>query len=144
MELKLQRNGTGKRGKCLLIVPYGIETKESAETSVAGDLLIVPYGIETKVKQQKFHLIVAFNRTLWNWNPEVLIEPLTIISFNRTLWNWNIRTRNWQNAGATFNHTLWNWNNRMSQAKQAGVTFNRTLWNWNLRGLFLVFVRLCF
>ena len=48
MELKLFRPPTRYYPKRLLIVPYGIETKNAVEKVFAFvTLLIVPYGIET-------------------------------------------------------------------------------------------------
>ena len=75
----------------LLIVPYGIETKENGSNhSGCRQLLIVPYGIETAEMLSTKDLIFAFNRTLWNWNgfkPDMSLEMNR--TFNRTLWNWN-------------------------------------------------------
>ena len=75
---------------CLLIVPYGIETRTfrimrfssrsfnctlwNWNKSQAGSwrtlarLLIVPYGIETAQIINGYSAYVAFNCTLWNWN----------------------------------------------------------------------------
>ena len=48
MELKLQIAAGLSFAACLLIVPYGIETKLSIVSMSNGTiLLIVPYGIET-------------------------------------------------------------------------------------------------
>ena len=42
---------------------------EKANEAVSGMLLlIVPYGIEIRFALIFFHLLFAFNRTLWNWN----------------------------------------------------------------------------
>ena len=47
MELKLSKSALLSSSRDLLIVPYGIETRnKSGEAGKAG-LLIVPYGIET-------------------------------------------------------------------------------------------------
>ena len=51
----------------LLIVPYGIETKQCV--SLQGMrvwLLIVPYGIETHSFPSARRVCLTFNRTLWN------------------------------------------------------------------------------
>ena len=51
----------------LLIVPYGIETYGSSiELDTDVRLLIVPYGIETYLRVEVLNGIEPFNRTLWN------------------------------------------------------------------------------
>ena len=50
----------------LLIVPYGIETLPYFVVYGRNGLLIVPYGIETWFKAKKAKKSFAFNRTLWN------------------------------------------------------------------------------
>ena len=75
----------------------------------------------------------TFNRTLWNWNFDDVLEQFKTTSFNRTLWNWNLLPVEHPHAGALLlivpygietlrRHDAW---------AQAGYTFNRTLWNWN-------------
>ena len=67
MELKRSPYTAAYHHTILLIVPYGIETKELYDQAIAWLLLIVPYGIETK---HPLCLLVTdqypFNRTLWN------------------------------------------------------------------------------
>ena len=54
---------------CLLIVPYGIETRfDNRCNNFNIILLIVPYGIETRVGLRSVRLRETFNCTLWNWN----------------------------------------------------------------------------
>ena len=68
MELKLVFFHLCHTDLRLLIVPYGIETIQLADsTGSRYFLLIVPYGIETclYVKPQSVRF-VPFNRTLWN------------------------------------------------------------------------------
>ena len=50
----------------LLIVPYGIETKNIRLSSLTTILLIVPYGIETEGRYLLLDAYMSFNRTLWN------------------------------------------------------------------------------
>ena len=51
----------------LLIVPYGIETNKSVSNEpLRFPLLIVPYGIETVKHAAREQRGAAFNRTLWN------------------------------------------------------------------------------
>ena len=67
MELKLKQEMETELAPYLLIVPYGIETSKTLCNTLKKLLLIVPYGIETGF--QRFfviHLIISFNRTLWN------------------------------------------------------------------------------
>ena len=52
--------------RILLIVPYGIETRNNTALGIAFYLLIVPYGIETWVSDKEMTGFNAFNRTLWN------------------------------------------------------------------------------
>ncbi len=49
MELKHEKLIEKFKSRCLLIVPYGIETKLTVPLLYLGVLLIVPYGIETTV-----------------------------------------------------------------------------------------------
>ena len=96
----------------------------------------------------------AFNRTLWNWNKQSNLQPLSRTTFNRTLWNWNVQVLIVKVQWISFNRTLWNWNSLPYEEEQADITllivpygietglsltshsskllsFNRTLWNWN-------------
>ena len=66
MELKHANAGSIRRKKILLIVPYGIETRESPLKKRELNLLIVPYGIETDTVGRRKLAIQTFNRTLWN------------------------------------------------------------------------------
>ena len=50
----------------LLIVPYGIETHTYLCFRSESVLLIVPYGIETPFRHSSLCGPVSFNRTLWN------------------------------------------------------------------------------
>ena len=97
--------------------------------------------------------IIAFNRTLWNWNHYGELMKISLEAFNRTLWNWN------KNLGAKgikapkllivpygietcFTPSFYSIQNllivpygietnrgkgRLGNSR----TFNRTLWNWN-------------
>ena len=71
----------------LLIVPYGIETKEEVDYEVEQQLLIVPYGIETpffaSLNISKTLLIVPYGIETWN----VSLRVTLFVAFNRTLWN---------------------------------------------------------
>ena len=60
----------------LLIVPYGIETSHQIWQTSLRYLLIVPYGIETHRTWRHIKNLCAFNRTLWNWNVEVVLHLL--------------------------------------------------------------------
>ena len=51
MELKLRKYKLIPKEKCLLIVPYGIETEDPEPYLDPDGLLIVPYGIETSASQ---------------------------------------------------------------------------------------------
>ncbi len=67
MELKPQAQDTEALLRPLLIVPYGIETREYLGMFTwRVDLLIVPYGIETIDVGVAYLLNGAFNCTLWN------------------------------------------------------------------------------
>ena len=66
MELKLLSLRYHTMEHILLIVPYGIETKNLTDAANSIGLLIVPYGIETPVNTAKSAIIFSFNRTLWN------------------------------------------------------------------------------
>ena len=44
----------------LLIVPYGIETKNIADILECGQLLIVPYGIETILLRRRYFIKTFF------------------------------------------------------------------------------------
>ena len=94
---------------CLLIVPYGIETRMDAPSHrIQADLLIVPYGIETyvSVRGHKFLVLLivpygieTFIRFIIRRQDYLLIVPYGIETasavacfvwlcpFNRTLWN---------------------------------------------------------
>ena len=50
----------------LLIVPYGIETAGNRRDRKSYQLLIVPYGIETIIFSCRTNLMHSFNCTLWN------------------------------------------------------------------------------
>ena len=50
----------------MLIVPYGIETKQHTFQVQVDNVLIVPYGIETQWLNILFQTPVRVNCTLWN------------------------------------------------------------------------------
>ena len=50
----------------LLIEPFGIETLQKAQISVASSLLIEPFGIETYIVLSRIKSEEPFNRTFWN------------------------------------------------------------------------------
>ena len=52
MELKLATSSSLYLDLLLLIVPYGIETRNFFIHNIISFLLIVPYGIETAAKRQ--------------------------------------------------------------------------------------------
>ena len=66
MELKHVNDQATMCAFALLIVPYGIETRERSVGYVARRLLIVPYGIETQEPATGRRRPHTFNRTLWN------------------------------------------------------------------------------
>ena len=75
MELKQNLENWAGNATVLLIVPYGIETTSNkVNLIIILTLLIVPYGIETLYQDEPFIQDSAFNRTLWNWNPELAQE----------------------------------------------------------------------
>ena len=97
-------------------------------------LLIVPYGIETRDNTRPLPACRTFNRTLWNWNEaEKRDNKCRWKSFNRTLWNWNDKAVIGETLElSSFNRTLWNWNDiNQSLVTWLHFSFNRTLWNWN-------------
>ncbi|EKA91546.1 hypothetical protein HMPREF1203_00723 [Bacteroides fragilis HMW 610] len=66
MELKLPFLLSSSRANEVLIVPYGIETRNVIRDSKEEGVLIVPYGIET---HQPIELLIprnSVNCTLWN------------------------------------------------------------------------------
>ena len=84
-----------RRNRKLLIVPYGIETKELPDGMQAIQLLlIVPYGIETKWylidKVDEHLLIVPYGIETFQAHGRL---PASYFPFNRTLWNWNALLR---------------------------------------------------
>ena len=50
----------------VLIVPYGIETREYGSFLIISTVLIVPYGIETPVLNNSLRPLKCVNCTLWN------------------------------------------------------------------------------
>ncbi len=88
MELKLGLSSIPSPLFLLLIVPYGIETKESEVLFAGGTLLIVPYGIETDERIQNSTtesklLIVPYGIETAILNN----DAFHCFPFNRTLWN---------------------------------------------------------
>ena len=67
MELKHIQMTASTNQANLLIVPYGIETKQKVRVLlIVFRLLIVPYGIETIDDISSVKPYTTFNRTLWN------------------------------------------------------------------------------
>ena len=111
MELKRKPCKDSSLSTNLLIVPYGIETRNSWGGVGNAWLLIVPYGIETCVPPRKQDTIFSpSNRTLWNWNGGVDSVGIFSKTSNRTLWNWNYHRQPVRKQHKPSNRTLWNWN----------------------------------
>ena len=60
MELKLCSRSQFRIRRLLLIVPYGIETKDLSYALAASSLLIVPYGIETRKAHRNAQRVGTF------------------------------------------------------------------------------------
>ena len=60
MELKRQITIGKSKREILLIVPYGIETREPVEGIWSLKLLIVPYGIETTIGILPIEIYILF------------------------------------------------------------------------------------
>ena len=124
-----------------------LKSEKIGDICMSMKLLIEPYGIEISLIDHPVGKVLAFNRTLWNWNHTKQLFPNPrSASFNRTLWNWNsqsplkpispgslliepygieISCRRWTYPHSfSFNRTLWNWNRN--------IPYSSFLWGYLL------------
>ena len=116
----------------LLIVPSGIEMRNTRIMPAGQLLLIVPSGIEMIGNLLLLAVKVSFNRTIWNWN-RVLSSPVEPeFSFNRTIWNWN-RLRSLLIIRRKSLLIVPSGIEIQKPCTKAAYhfSFNRTIWNWN-------------